>query len=98
MKVLNLDKKFCINYKKKNIIELPIAHNEGNNFANSTLLQNLEDNNLIAFKYCDKKGNIENIAILAGIMGAKDTSRIITLCHNIQINHINTYLVCLFIL
>ena len=36
-----------------------------------------------------KKGNIENIAILAGIMGAKDTSRIIPLCHNIQINHIN---------
>ena len=36
-----------------------------------------------------KKGNIENIAILAGIMGAKDTSRIIPLCHNIPINHIN---------
>jgi len=35
-----------------------------------------------------KKGNIENIAILAGIMGAKDTSRIIPLCHNIPINHI----------
>ena len=36
-----------------------------------------------------KKGNIENIAILSGIMGAKDTSRIIPLCHNIPINHIN---------
>ena len=36
-----------------------------------------------------KKGNIENIAILAGIMGAKDTSRIIPLCHNIPINQIN---------
>ena len=36
-----------------------------------------------------KKGNIENIAILAGIMGAKDTSKIIPLCHNIPINHIN---------
>ena len=36
-----------------------------------------------------KKGNIENIAILAGIMGAKDTSRIIPLCHNVPINHIN---------
>ena len=37
----------------------------------------------------NKKGDIENIAILAGIMGAKDTSRIIPLCHNIPINHIN---------
>ena len=36
-----------------------------------------------------KKGSIENIAIIAGIMGAKDTSRIIPLCHNIPINHIN---------
>ena len=36
-----------------------------------------------------KKGNIENIAILAGIIGAKDTYRIIPLCHNIPINHIN---------
>ena len=36
-----------------------------------------------------KKGNIENIAILAGIMGAKDTSKIIPLCHNIPITHIN---------
>ena len=36
-----------------------------------------------------KKGNIENIAILAGILGAKDTSRLIPLCHNIPINHIN---------
>ena len=37
----------------------------------------------------NKKGNIENIAILAGIMGAKDTSRIIPLCHNVPINHIS---------
>ena len=36
-----------------------------------------------------KKGNIENIAILAGIMGAKETSKLIPLCHNIPINYIN---------
>tara|TARA_Y100000590_G_C15677348_1_gene998535 strand:+ start:1358 stop:1825 length:468 start_codon:yes stop_codon:yes gene_type:complete len=36
-----------------------------------------------------KKGSIENVAILAGIMGAKDTSKIIPLCHSIPINHIN---------
>ena len=41
------------------MIELPIAHNEGNYFANKDLLQNLEDENLIAFKYCDKDGKIE---------------------------------------
>ena len=58
LKVLNLNNKFCSNYKKKDIIELPIAHIGGNYFANNKLLQNLEDKNLVAFKYCDEKGDI----------------------------------------
>ena len=36
-----------------------------------------------------KKGEISNIAILAGIMGAKKTSDLIPLCHNIEIEKIN---------
>ena len=36
-----------------------------------------------------KKGNLEKIAIISGIMGAKETSRLIPLCHNIPINHVN---------
>ncbi len=36
-----------------------------------------------------KKGNLEKTAIISGIMGAKETSRLIPLCHNIPINHIN---------
>jgi len=59
LKVINTDNNFCINYKNKNIIELPIAHNEGNFFGNYNLIKKLEDNNLIAFKYCDNAGNIE---------------------------------------
>jgi|TARA_Y100000590_G_scaffold297736_1_gene335612 phosphoribosylformylglycinamidine synthase len=58
LKVQNTKNKFCLNYKDKNIIELPIAHNEGNYFANEKLLKNLEDKNLIAFKYCNKMGEI----------------------------------------
>ncbi len=58
LKVINVENHFCTNFNKKNIIELPIAHNEGNYFADNKILQNLEDNNLIAFKYCDEKGNI----------------------------------------
>ena len=60
LKVLNINNNFCTNYKNKNIIELPIAHNEGNFFGNKDLLKKLEDNNLIAFKYCDKNGKIES--------------------------------------
>ena len=58
LKVVNVDSKFCLNYNKKDIITLPIAHNEGNFFANNELLQKLEDRNLVAFKYCNEKGDI----------------------------------------
>jgi len=58
LKVINFNNKFCLNYKKKNIIKLPIAHNEGNYFANVNLLKSLEDRDLIAFKYCDEKGSL----------------------------------------
>ena len=59
LKVINIKNNFCSEYIKKDIIQLPIAHNEGNYFANNNLIQKLEDNNLIAFKYCDKQGLIE---------------------------------------
>jgi len=36
-----------------------------------------------------KKGSINNVAIIAGIMGAKETSRLIPLCHNIPIDSVN---------
>jgi len=40
-------------------------------------------------KLKSKKGNINNIAVVAGIMGAKETSRLIPLCHNIPIESVN---------
>ena len=59
LKVTNINNKFCINYKSKNVIKLPIAHNEGNYFAQKELLSELEEKNLVAFKYCDSKGTID---------------------------------------
>jgi len=59
LKVVNTDNNFCSNYKNKNIIELPIAHNEGNYFGSNDLIKNLEGDNLIAFKYCNIEGKIE---------------------------------------
>ena len=78
LKVLNTENKFCLNYKKKNTIELHIAHNEGNYFANNKILKNLENNNLIAFKYSDEKGNVSEVSNpngssnnIAGILNEK---------------------------
>ena len=44
---LNFNNQFCSTYKKKDVIELPIAHNEGNYFANKSTLKNLEDENCL---------------------------------------------------
>ena len=44
---------------KKDILELHIAHNEGNYFCSKDELKSLEDNKQIAVTYCDEKG-IEN--------------------------------------
>ena len=39
-------------------------------------------------KLQSKKGSIKNVAIVAGIMGAKETSKLIPLCHNIPIDSV----------
>jgi len=78
LKVVNTSNKFCSNYKKKNIIELPIAHNEGNYFGSNELIDKLENNDLITFKYCNKSGEVNknsnpngSINNIAGILNDK---------------------------
>ena len=58
IKVMNNNSKFTNKYKKDQVLKINIAHNEGNFFTNSNHLKELEDNNLIPFKYCNEKGNI----------------------------------------
>ena len=55
-------------------IKIPIAHGEGRFFADDITLEELEKNNQIIFKYCDKNGNISDesnpngsLANIAGI-------------------------------
>ena len=43
---------------KKSILELHIAHNEGNYFCSSNQIKEIEDNNQIALFYCGKNGEI----------------------------------------
>ena len=59
IKVINNDTKFTNKYKKDQILKINIAHNEGNYFTDPNHLEKLKKNNLIAFKYCDEKGNID---------------------------------------
>ena len=56
VKVADKSNKYFKNIKKE-ILELHIAHNEGNYFCSNDDLKFLEDNNQIAVKYCNAKGN-----------------------------------------
>jgi phosphoribosylformylglycinamidine synthase I len=60
VKVLKNNNQFCKKYKENQIIKLNIAHNEGNYFTNQNHLNELEENQLIAFKYCNEKGEVDN--------------------------------------
>ncbi len=78
IKVLNDKTKFTSKYKLNEILKINIAHNEGNYFTDSNHLEELEQNNLVAFKYCNEKGDIDeksnpNGAInnIAGIFNSK---------------------------
>ena len=44
----------------KKILELHIAHNEGNYFCSDDELREIENNNQIAAYYCDEKGNCDD--------------------------------------
>ena len=59
IKVINSDTKFTNKYKNDQILKINVAHNEGNYFTDPYHLEKLKKNNLIAFKYCDEKGNID---------------------------------------
>lgn len=44
--------------KSSDILEIPIAHGEGNYYADEKTLKELNDNDQIMFRYCDAAGHI----------------------------------------
>ena len=82
--VSHLDKKnnpIMVDIAKKNLTQR-IAEAEGEVIFDTNSFKKIES-------LKSKKGSIKNIAIIAGIMGAKETSRLIPLCHNIPIDSVN---------
>ena len=63
LQVVNNESIFTSNYVKDETISMPIAHKQGNYYANSELLAQLKDNNQIAFKYTNNpNGSCDDIA------------------------------------
>ena len=63
LEVINHDSIFTKNYTNNEIISMPIAHKQGNYYADKDLLKKLRDNNQIAFKYQNNpNGSCDDIA------------------------------------
>lgn len=57
LQVTNNHSPFTKAYQKKAVITLPIAHHDGNFFVPPQLLKTLQDEDRIAFRYCNPNGH-----------------------------------------
>ncbi|MDR2342641.1 MAG: phosphoribosylformylglycinamidine synthase subunit PurQ [Campylobacteraceae bacterium] len=71
LKVVNNDNTFLRHFSVGDILNVPIAHGEGNYFIDENGLQELKKNNQILLTYCDKNGSDDNpngsVESIAGI-------------------------------
>jgi phosphoribosylformylglycinamidine synthase len=76
--VENRNTVFSKNINKEKILKIPVAHGDGNYFADEETLKELVDNNQIVFKYSSSNGEIEeqfnpngSVMNVAGIVNKK---------------------------
>ena len=62
------DTLFASRYTRNSAIRIPIAHHDGNYFADPETLARLQGENRIAFRYCDADGNLTDDANPNGSM------------------------------
>ena len=71
LKVENNNNKFLQKLQVGDILNIPIAHGEGNYYIDDEGLKRLKENEQILLSYCDKKGDISNpngsVESIAGI-------------------------------
>lgn len=60
LKVINNDNIFLEKLNNGDIVNIPIAHHDGNYFIDADGLKELESNNQILLKYTDENGEIKN--------------------------------------
>ncbi len=71
LKVVNSDNAFLNQYSDSDILNIPIAHADGNYYIDDNGLANLEENGQILLRYCDALGDREvvngSVTSIAGI-------------------------------
>ena len=58
IKVENTGTPFTLKYNSGDVLTIPIAHSDGNYFAEEDTLKKLEENGQIVFKYCSSEGSV----------------------------------------
>lgn len=78
LKAETADSPFTALYPPKGTIRIPIAHHDGNYFADADTLDRLEDEDRVAFRYCHADGTVNEAANpngsqrnIAGILNAR---------------------------
>lgn len=62
LRVENPDTLFTSQCQKGDVLEIPIAHGDGNYFTDDETLKSLRDHDQILFRYCDRSGNVTDAA------------------------------------
>ena len=71
LSVTNANTAFTRAYKPNEIIRCPVAHHDGNYFADPDLLARLEGNGQVVFRYAEKTNPNGSVNDIAGIMNDK---------------------------
>ena len=68
IRVERADTKFTSLCETGQVLEIPVAHGEGNYFADEATLDRLEDNGQVVFRYCEPDGRITDASNPNGSM------------------------------
>ena len=68
LKVISNKNKFLSNFNNSDIIDIPLAHGEGNYYTDDDTIKKLYDDDCVLLKYCDKDGNESDIICESGVM------------------------------
>jgi len=60
LKVVTTDSVFTRNYQPGQVLKMPIAHYAGNYYADDDTLKRLQDEDRIAFQYCNPAGEVSS--------------------------------------
>jgi phosphoribosylformylglycinamidine synthase len=71
LEIANANTAFTRNYKPGQIIRTPVAHHDGNYFADPDTLKRLEGEGQVVFRYAENTNPNGSINDIAGIVSAK---------------------------